>query len=138
VSNQTVHLFVYGTLRPPRAGARADDSRLYPAIAPYVLEAVPARLPGATLYDLGAYPGARPGEGTLYGDLLYVRPPALDLADRCEGHPDFFHRQEVMVQTSTGLVQTWIYWAPARLVDGQPRIAGGNWFDRSIGQRAIT
>lgn len=126
----TLHLFVYGTLRPPREGARADDSRLYPTIAPYVLEATPAHLQGAELYDLGAFPGARPGEGTLHGDLLRVRPAALALADQCEGHPDFFYRQEITVHTPQGPTQAWVYWAPPRLVAGQPRIKGGDWFTR--------
>jgi gamma-glutamylcyclotransferase (GGCT)/AIG2-like uncharacterized protein YtfP len=99
-------------------------------IAPYVLEATSARLPGAALYDLGAFPGARPDEGILHGDLLRVQPQALALADQCEGHPDFFHRQEVTVHTARGQAQAWVYWAPARLTEGQPRIAGGDWFAR--------
>jgi hypothetical protein len=76
---ETKNIFVYGTLRSPRPGKRPDDSRFYPEIAPYVVSATPARVEGAVLYDHGAYPCARPGTGTIYGEVLQVKPEAPEL-----------------------------------------------------------
>ncbi|MGD8626057.1 MAG: gamma-glutamylcyclotransferase [Anaerolineae bacterium] len=123
-------VFVYGTLRPPRPGRPAGDTLFYERIAAHVRCAIPARLPGAILFDLGAYPAARPGEGLLQGDLLTVEPPALALMDRIEGHPDFFRRARVRVQTGDGPLEAWIYWAGEALVAGKPRIVEGDWFAR--------
>jgi gamma-glutamylcyclotransferase (GGCT)/AIG2-like uncharacterized protein YtfP len=129
-SSSAERVFVYGTLRPPRPGRPAGDTFFYERIAAHVRRAIPARLPGAILFDLGAYPAARPGEGLLHGDLLTVEPAALVLMDRIEGHPDFFRRARVSVQTGDGPVEAWIYWAGDALVAGKPRIAGGDWLAR--------
>jgi gamma-glutamylcyclotransferase (GGCT)/AIG2-like uncharacterized protein YtfP len=129
-ADDQVNLFVYGTLRPPEDATSRDDCRLYPEIAPYVVAAARARLPGADLFDLGAYPGARPGTGTLVGDLLAVRRTGLHLADRMEGHPQFFRRELVTVRTATRAVEAWIYWAPAEIVADRPRITNGDWLQR--------
>jgi gamma-glutamylcyclotransferase (GGCT)/AIG2-like uncharacterized protein YtfP len=122
-------VFVYGTLRPPRPGVPAEASRFYYRVAPYVEGASEAHLPGATLYDAGAFPAARPGEGAIHGDLLIVTPPALDLMDQIEGHPTFFRRSEVTVQTTAGPVTAWVYWAPEELVAERDPIPGGDWFE---------
>jgi gamma-glutamylcyclotransferase (GGCT)/AIG2-like uncharacterized protein YtfP len=126
-------VFVYGTLRPPRAGTAADDARFYHAIAPYVQRSVAARLEGAELYDLGGFPGARPGDGLVRGDLLVVEDRGLDVMDRIEGHPRFFRRERVMVSTHGGAVPAWIYWASEEMVADRVRIPGGDWFRRASG-----
>jgi gamma-glutamylcyclotransferase (GGCT)/AIG2-like uncharacterized protein YtfP len=123
-------IFVYGTLRPPRPGRPGDDSFFYHRIAPYVRSAIPARLPGADLYDLGAYPAARPGQAVLHGDLLRIQPAALPLMDRIEGHPDLFRRERVTVRTGAGPAAAWIYWARPEMVAGKPLIPGGDWLAR--------
>lgn len=123
-------VFVYGTLRPPQPETRPEDSRFYPEIAPYVASATPARVEGAVLYDHGAYPCARPGKGTVHGELLQVRPAALAIADRIEGHPHLFERQRVAVHTATGTEEAWIYWASPELIENCSRIASGDWFAR--------
>ena len=123
-------VFVYGTLRPPRPGRPGDDSLFYHHIASYVRSAVPACLQGADLYDLGAYPAARPGQAVLQGDLLRIQPAALALTDRIEGHPDLFRRERVTVQAEAGPALAWIYWARAEMVAGKPLIPGGDWFAR--------
>jgi len=123
-------VFVYGTLRPPRPGRPAGDTFFYQSVAAHVRSSVPAHLPGAILYDLGAYPAARPGEGLLQGDLLTVEAAALALMDRIEGHPDLFRRARVCVQAGDGQVDAWIYWAGEALVAGKPRIVEGDWFAR--------
>ena len=125
-------LFVYGTLRPPHNDTAADDSRYYPSIADYVLAQQPATLAGADLYDLGAYPAATPGQGVLQGDLLTLDPAALPIADGIEGHPTFFRRQRITVQTDAGNVDAWIYWAPPGLTVHKRRIDNGDWLHRTL------
>jgi gamma-glutamylcyclotransferase (GGCT)/AIG2-like uncharacterized protein YtfP len=125
-----VNIFVYGTLRPPQEATPADDSRYYPAVVDYLIEHCPATLPGAVLFDMGAFPGALPGEGVLHGDLLRTKPEALSVLDRIEGHPTFFRREQATVETDHGPVEAWIYWAPAALTVGRRQISGGDWFLR--------
>jgi gamma-glutamylcyclotransferase (GGCT)/AIG2-like uncharacterized protein YtfP len=129
-SDGRVQLFVYGTLRPPRRDVPRADCRFYPEIAPYVVRGEAAQLPDALLYDLGAYPGARPGPGTVVGDLLCVHPEALAVTDRIEGHPRFFVRRRAVVRTGAGAGEAWVYWAPEAMCAERPRIPGGDWFAR--------
>jgi len=126
----TEQIFVYGTLRPPRPDTPQEDSRYYPRIETHVRDAVPARLAQAELFDLGTYPAARPGEGVVQGDLLTVEPAALAVMDRIEGHPHFFKREKVSVQTGAGPTRAWVYWAPKGLTLGRHRIAHGDWLRR--------
>lgn len=126
-----LYIFVYGTLRPPRAGTPSADSRYHPAIADHIRSAQPATLAGADLYDLGAYPAAVPGAGTLHGDLLAMTPDALPIADRIEGHPTFYKRTEVTVQTDDGPATAWAYWGPPGIEVGRRRIGSGDWFTRA-------
>jgi len=122
-------LFVYGTLRPPQPDTPADDSRYYLKIAAQIKSTAPAWLQGR-LYHLGTYPGLRPGQGKVQGDLLTVTPKAVAIMDRIEGHPTFFKREKVTVHTAAETVQAWVYWAPKGLVQGKPPIASGDWFKR--------
>ncbi len=124
-------VFVYGTLRPPQPDTPLNDSRYYPQIAPYVEEVVAASLPKADLYDLGSYPAARPGQGTIRGDLLTVEAAALAIMDQIEGHPTFFRRSRVAVNTENGPVEAWVYWAPEGITLGKRRIGSGDWFQRT-------
>jgi gamma-glutamylaminecyclotransferase len=123
-------LFVYGTLRPPQSNTPVDDSRYFSSIADHVLAHQPASVAGADLYDLGSYPAAIPGQGTLVGDLLQVESAALSIADRIEGHPTFYRRARVTAQTDDGDVEAWIYWAPAGLATGKRHVQNGDWFQR--------
>ena len=125
------HVFVYGTLRPPQPDTPADDSRYYPQVAEYVQQAKPARVLNCALYNLGAYPGATRGNGVVRGDLLTVRSEAMAIMDRIEGHPTFFRREKVEVQTDNGLTKAWIYWASKGLVIGRRHITNGDWFKRN-------
>src|SRR6476646_423750 len=124
-------LFVYGTLRPPLSDTPAEVVRYFPMIAAHVLANQSAQIEGAELYDLGAYPAATPGQGTLHGDLLQVEAAALSITDRIEGHPTFFRRASVMVQTATEPTEAWIYWAPTGLTKGKHRVASGDWLRRA-------
>lgn len=124
------YVFVYGTLRPPKPDTPDDDSRYYPQIADYIQAVALAQLPDAALYDLGAYPALRPGEGMVHGELLTVEPVALAIMDRIEGHPAFYRRDRAVVHTQDGPAEAWVYWAPDGLSEGHPRITGGDWFRR--------
>jgi gamma-glutamylcyclotransferase (GGCT)/AIG2-like uncharacterized protein YtfP len=130
----TEQVFVYGTLRPPRPDTPDGDCRYYPKIASYVQSASPAHLLQGELYDLGTYPAARLGEGVIQGDLLIVEATALEIMDRIEGHPTFFKRAKVLVQTEASSeassIKAWIYWAPEGLVLGKHRIVRGDWLQR--------
>lgn len=134
----TVLVFVYGTLRPQRPGTAEQDSRYHCHIAPHVISVREASLSNAELYDLGEYPGAMPGRHVIRGDLLEVASAALPIMDRIEGHPVFFRRRSVTVQTSAGDAVAWIYWAPDGLTYRKPRIPNGDWLlrrDPSNGQQ---
>ncbi len=126
----TEQVFVYGTLRPPLTDTPAVDSRYYPQIAAYVQAAVSAQLLAGQLYNLGTYPGVVAGEGVVQGDLLTVTPLTLEIMDRIEGHPSFYRRQKVEVQSEAGPTSAWIYWAPKGMVLGRPRISNGDWLRR--------
>lgn len=125
------HVFVYGTLRPPHRDTPADDSRYYPQVEKYIQKAMPARVLNCTLYNLGTYPGATRGNNVLQGDLLTVKSEAMAVMDRIEGHPVFFRREKVEVQTDNGLTKAWIYWTSKGAVIGRQRIANGDWFKRN-------
>ncbi len=132
------NLFVYGTLRPPHRDTPADDSRYYARIAHYVVAHQPATLVGADLYDLGSYLAATPGQGLLQGDLLTLDPAALPIADAIEGHPTFFHRQRVTVQTVAANIDAWVYWAPPGLTIRKRRIENGDWLYRALEKEEST
>lgn len=125
-----VQVFVYGTLRPPRPDTVADDSRYYFQIEQYVESAIPACVSGAKMYNFGSYPGVVQGKGAIRGDLLTVRQRALKIMDQIEGHPMFYTRSRVDVQTETKTVKAWIYWAPKEMVIGRPQIVNGDWLLR--------
>jgi gamma-glutamylcyclotransferase (GGCT)/AIG2-like uncharacterized protein YtfP len=124
------HLFVYGTLRPPQPDSHPDDSRYYARVSSYIQAITPARLPNTDLYDLGTYPGARPGQGEIVGEILRLAPAALTILDAIEGHPHFFYRTRTTAQTADGSREVWIYYAPASLINGHCPIPNGDWLRR--------
>ncbi len=126
----TINVFVYGTLRPPQEGVPLDQCRFFPQIETALHKHLPATLPKAALYDLGTYPAARPGETRIHGALLTLDADALAVMDRLEGHPTFFYREQVTVETATGETDAWIYWAPEALAPAAAPIPSGDWFNR--------
>lgn len=127
---RTVSVFVYGTLRLPLPDTPPHDCRYYFEIEPHIKSAEPAHLPQTVLFDMGAYPAAARGQGTVRGDLLHVRRLALDVMDQIEGHPEFFRREKVRVFTESGTAQAWVYWAPRGLTTGRSVIGNGDWLQR--------
>ena len=70
-------LFIYGTLLP---GLELEDQTLD------CTRQGPVLLKGADLYDLGAFPGIKLGQGSVIGEWLKVPPESLTRLDRIEGY----------------------------------------------------
>ena len=81
-------------------------------------------VPGYELYDLGHYPGACPGAGSVVGELYELASPAvLDVLDEAEGvhqKPQLYRRVLVDAQG----IPAWFY-VYARHVDGGEPVHGG-------------
>ena len=76
-------VFVYGTLK--------RGERNHGLVAPYLHRVLPGFVEGFRLYHLPwgphrpyAYPGMVPGEGRVFGEVLFLRPEALSLLDALE------------------------------------------------------
>gem|GEM_PF-379548 len=139
----TTYVFVYGTLRPPQSNTTVADTLFFSEIAHLVFRHEPAVLSNAILYNIGTYPAvdkvdkvdsaaliATQIEQNVYGDLLEVDATALAITDRIEDHPHLYTRQLVEVQTKSGMVEAWVYWASKALIANKPRIDNGDWFKR--------
>lgn len=125
-----IDVFVYGTLRRGelRAGVMEGGGEfLGPAVAS-----------GFALYDLGSFPAmvATDEAAAVHGELWQVTPGTLEQLDRIEGHPSFYCRVEINVETRDGRRLAWAYLLPAREVAGCPRIPGGDWVKHRA-ERAI-
>jgi len=112
-------LFVYGTLRAghPNSARFGLDGK-----APCVSN---VKLMGHQLFDLGWYPGIRPGAGYVVGDLFDVEDSQWAELDAYEGVPSLYTRETVSVGGFSG-VQVYIYHAD---INKQP-IASGDWFNK--------
>jgi gamma-glutamylcyclotransferase (GGCT)/AIG2-like uncharacterized protein YtfP len=108
------YLFVYGTLR------KSYDLKLKDRVRDQLKYVGQAKV-GATLYDLGRYPGAvRSTKGSeVIGDVFLVNDPerVLRVLDKYEGiepgRPDAaeFIRKKSRVRLRSGQsVNAWIYW----------------------------
>lgn len=64
---------------------------------------------GLQLYNLGYFPGAIHGEGTIQGEVYEVDGATLGRLDRLEGHPTFYERQEKEVYLSSLNAKTKCY-----------------------------
>lgn len=85
-----------------------------------------------TLYDLGAVPGAVPGDDTVYGELFRLESPSVwSLLDSYEGYnPDWeatsvYLRRQVTLQEPADRT-AWVYWYNGDLTDC-PRVSSGDW-----------
>jgi len=117
-------VFVYGTLkRGERAAALAERAGL--------VARVPALAKGLVLFDLPfGYPAAVPGEGVVYGELLYFEDleRALALLDRYEGSEYLRVPHRVLAGGRERLAWVYLYKSEeaARKVGGR-RLRGGRW-----------
>jgi gamma-glutamylcyclotransferase (GGCT)/AIG2-like uncharacterized protein YtfP len=109
------HLFVYGTLR---TGA---DNRFARMLAEQACSMGPAQVPGR-LYHFGSYPGARPGDGSVHGEIFRLENAGAILAelDRYEG-PEY----ERATIVANG-IECWIYWYVGP--EAGQLMESGDWF----------
>jgi gamma-glutamylcyclotransferase (GGCT)/AIG2-like uncharacterized protein YtfP len=91
----------------------------------------PCRCPG-TLFDLGDYPGLRPGHDVVIGELHAVlEPAAFEILDDFEDYaPDaprtsLYLRERVTLEAPRGVV-AWVY-VYNRIPDATRRIPSGDW-----------
>jgi gamma-glutamylcyclotransferase (GGCT)/AIG2-like uncharacterized protein YtfP len=103
------HLFVYGTLR---RGCDNEFARMLEEHGQFIGS---ARVSGQ-LYDFGLYPGARPANGSVTGEIFQIDESLLAKLDPYEG-PEF---ERAVAPTSLD-IHCWIYWyagpAEGRLIE---------------------
>ncbi|HEY4336586.1 MAG TPA: gamma-glutamylcyclotransferase family protein [Puia sp.] len=102
----TDYLFVYGTLR------KSYDLKLKNKVAGG-LEYVGQAKVGATMYDIGRYPGAVRDRGgrEVIGDVFLVNDPAavFKVLDKYEG-TEFVRKKGKVRMRRGGELNAWIYW----------------------------
>lgn len=109
-------IFVYGTLQ------RASAHPMAVQLRHRARWLGPARL-RARLYDLGVYPAAVQGRGTVHGELFDLADSELlERLDAYEG-PDYRRRLSV-VQAGAGPSLAWVYWFEAALGDARELVEG--------------
>ena len=118
------HVFVYGTLR---RGGRNDIARYRPAPV-HVADASIA----ATLYDLGAYPGAvLGGERRVVGEIYSIAPQVEAELDRLEGVADDdtgeYIRRQVAVEAGAQRFECLVYEIHPSRIEGREVIDSGDW-----------
>lgn len=120
---ETSHVFVYGTLMRGHSAHRL--------MSPGLRYLGPARAAG-TLYDLGPWPGFRPGEGIAEGELYALDDPqALVRLDDWEGidprAPDAGDYVRVVLELQDLPLRAWAYRYRGP-IDGAP-VVYGRWRD---------
>jgi gamma-glutamylcyclotransferase (GGCT)/AIG2-like uncharacterized protein YtfP len=111
---ETTELFVYGTLKL----GQSNHWRLEGA---HCLGAV--TLEGAHLYDLGPFPMAVAGEGSIEGELYAISWPHLSAIDAFEGCPRLYERRRLPLADGR---QAWVYLGRPRQVRHVKRIPRGS------------
>lgn len=121
-------VFVYGTLR---SGGRNDIARYRPVPTFEGRAAI-----AGTLYDLGAYPGARlGGDGRIHGEVYTITAEVeaeLDLLEEVEDDGSGeYRKRELQVSSQDGSWWCLVYEIQADRVRDATVIPGGDWFARS-------
>ncbi|WP_114192088.1 gamma-glutamylcyclotransferase family protein [Edaphovirga cremea] len=83
-------------------------------------------LEGFELYDLGHYPAAVAGEGTVFCEVYRINSSILAELDELKSNTKDYRRE--LIQTPFG--SAWIY-VYRKSVEGKPRIASGDWLKRN-------
>ena len=101
-------------------------------IRPFVKDLKVATTRGK-LFDLGAFPALKEGEGQVKGELVVIdknhQEEVLARLDLLEGHPDFYRRELINVKeiNSGRDHQAWSYIYNAEIIDRSILIPHGNW-----------
>ncbi|MFB6271617.1 MAG: gamma-glutamylcyclotransferase [Salinibacter sp.] len=84
------------------------------------------------LYDLGRFPGAVSGEGTVRGELFRLHDPQVwTVLDRYEGYDPDREDDSLFVRRQIDLISppdrtAWVYWFNGDPT-GRPRVDSGDW-----------
>jgi gamma-glutamylcyclotransferase (GGCT)/AIG2-like uncharacterized protein YtfP len=108
-------VFVYGTLK------RGHGNHHWLAGASFEGE---ARLPGVVLHDLGPFPMAVAGEGTVTGEVYCVDAAGLARLDRLEGYPRLYDRRPLALADGRS---AWVYLGRPHQVRHVGAVADGCW-----------
>ncbi|AEV16929.1 MAG: gamma-glutamylcyclotransferase [Thermus sp.] len=118
-------VFVYGTLK--------RGERNHPLVAEGVKRVLPGYVEGFALYHLPpggarpyAYPAMVPGEGRVYGEVLFLPQEALPLLDALEDEGEEYRRVRVVVRTEEGPLEAWAY-VYLEDLEGALPLPGGVW-----------
>jgi len=116
-------VFVYGTLK------RGQANHHWLSGAPWRGEIV---LAGLVLHDLGPFPMAVEGEGTVRGELYAVDAAGLARLDVLEGYPRLYTRQTRPLPDGR---RAWVYVGRAAQVRHAPQLPDGTWHGGSRSRR---
>lgn len=111
-------VFVYGSLKRQQANHHWLDGARFVGRA---------RLRGAQLYSLGAYPMAVLRDHTshvIHGEVFEVDAAGLDRLDQLEGYPGYYDRQVLALSDGTS---AWVYLGNDDHVKGCSLVAFGDW-----------
>lgn len=116
-----VLVFVYGSLM------RGMHNHRILIRSEFVTEA--KTRPAFRLVDMGAFPGMVIGDEPVKGEIFRVPLDVLDSLDMLEGHPHFYKRQEIVVESSGGELVAWAYVLPHSSLSRHRGglITGGDW-----------
>tara|TARA_R100001015_G_C4621852_1_gene179149 strand:- start:1209 stop:1562 length:354 start_codon:yes stop_codon:yes gene_type:complete len=115
-------IFVYGTLLK----GEGNNSLIKNENSKFLGKSVTSR--GFTLYDLGGFPGmVKGGTGSVVGEIYEVDSFTIARLDILEGHPQFYRRSIIELQTGEK-VQAYIL--DQGYVRGCPIIKSGSWIDK--------
>lgn len=113
-------VFVYGTLKRGFGNHPRFMKNEQPVCSTATIKAV--------MVDLGPFPAVREGNGTVTGELYLVSKESLEQQlDRLEGHPNYYRRRQVEVQTPHGNQWAWVYFAYRIPTNYAPIIPNGIW-----------
>jgi gamma-glutamylcyclotransferase (GGCT)/AIG2-like uncharacterized protein YtfP len=118
-------IFVYGTLKQGFGNHRLLANQEYIGRA-----TTPDRY---TMLSLGAFPGVvDAGSYRVYGEVYDVDDECLSDLDSLEGHPDFYRRTPIVVNTEDGdELEVETYLLPEIWIDGKHSIVqSGEWSRR--------
>ena len=115
-------IFVYGTLMR----GESNHSLLSDNLAEYIGTGVSTR--GYTLYDLGGFPGmVSGGNNAILGEIYEVCSFTVRLLDRLEGHPQFYRRSIISLQSGEKVEA---YILEDGFIKGCPIIESGDWHNK--------
>ena len=120
-SDKLTKIFVYGTLMDGQVNH-------------YLLKDMPHRAAyaeGLVLHDLGSYPAAVKGEGTVYGEVYEVDSETLERLDALESSPELYHREAIRVHYGAGESgSAEVYVLPEAV--HSPEIPSGRWGEAGV------